>query len=181
MEEDPAHYIDGADMYDFEENNPVNGGDPTGLADQPTTQPAGQTPPTSQPSPVTIKQPPGQGIWFIYNGNDTPTFYQTVEVKPADGQTVPPECTQHEQDDHNANPFNGPVGDNKSGDPKNPYGTDKNGKGIPKSTSDNGGTAKNPKVMKDTPGFGPPYPKKDSKGPNPSLRQSATARAIRLR
>jgi hypothetical protein len=30
MEEDPEHYINGANMFDFEENNPVDGLDPTG-------------------------------------------------------------------------------------------------------------------------------------------------------
>ena len=155
----PPTFLDHSNVYEFEMSNPVVGLDPMGLADQQTTQPAGQAPPSSQPGPITIKQPPGQGIWFIYNGEGTPTFYQTVQITPAQGETIPPEVIQHEKDDHNANPCQGPVGDNQSGDPTKPYGTDKNGKGIPGKTCNTGGTAKNSKVMKDAPGFGPPYPK----------------------
>jgi hypothetical protein len=145
---------DGSNIYYFELSDPINLVDPLGLQAAPAGPAA-----TQQTPPVAIKQPPGQGIWFIYNGDDQPTFYQTVEITPAAGQKIPPEVVDHEKNDHNADPTAGPVGDNGSGDPKKPYGTDKNGKGVPGSTSDNGGTAKNSKVMKDSPGFGPPYPR----------------------
>jgi hypothetical protein len=152
LQRDPNAYIDGTNLYQSASDEPTNLLDPLGLAatQPPTTQPP-VTQPTTQPGAVNVVIKPGL-FQVGYGGPGLATFKQTVEITPCPCVAIPDAVRTHEKGDHGgADPFQGPVGDNDTGDPNKPYG----GKGH----RPNGGDRVKANQMTDTPGFPDPYPK----------------------
>jgi hypothetical protein len=145
LEQDPTGYDDGMNPYEFVGGNPVVKVDPTGLAEQPATQPT-----TSPADPVQVIVGP-KLFQARYSGPGSVTFKQTVQITPCPCVSIPDAVREHEKVDHGGkDPFEGPVADNATGDPDKPYG----GKGQ----RPNGGDRVSAKQMTDYPNFPEPYP-----------------------
>jgi uncharacterized protein RhaS with RHS repeats len=151
IQPDPVGYPDGMSRYEYLTGAPTGAVDPFGLqANQ--AQPGGNPAPGGTSKDVEVRIRPNM-FQVFYTGNEKVIFLQTVEIVMDVCHPEPPaEVREKEKADHGGkDPFEGPVGDNPSGDPKKPYG----GRGRRRP---NGGDLGNEKQMTDYPNFPPPYP-----------------------
>jgi hypothetical protein len=139
LETDPAQYVEGPNLHQMERSNPIARVDSSGT--ESTTQPT-TTQPTTEPAWENLVPKDDSTVLKLKNytvsygvsgrqarfrvafmGLGIPIFRQTVEIVPAHCQEVSDALRKHERDDEHGgkDPFEGPVGDNRSGDPKASY------------------------------------------------------------
>lgn len=149
LQRDPDGYVDALNLYQLERGNPLVTTDPSGLQTKPTTGPT--TGPTTNPGdPINLIVGP-RLFQVRYTGEGNVVFKQTVQISACNCQDVSDAVRQHEKADHGGkDPFDGPVGDNASGDTSKPAGA--------KGARPNGGDRNNKKQMTDYPSFPDPYP-----------------------